>query len=79
MACNPSPHPLFVDRRADQCAWPLWADSTPAKDRRVCGNPVKADSKIPYCVEHLEAQRGKGAPVERSAIRPARSLIAKGA
>ena len=42
-------------------------------------NPVKADSKIPYCVEHLEAQRGKGAPVERSAIRPARSLIAKGA
>jgi len=43
---------LFVDRdMLEQCAWPLWNDTTPVTARRCCGKPIAAYS---WCQEHLD-------------------------
>ncbi|KQT54601.1 hypothetical protein ASG43_03175 [Aureimonas sp. Leaf454] len=61
--------PLFYDRRPHQCCWPMWGDSRNIDTKRVCGAGVQVGSKVPYCPDHLERQRGPGSKSERSAPR----------
>lgn len=50
------PHSVrLIDRKPNQCAWPLWDDDTPIAARMVCGCTVtdRADGKrSPYCAHH---------------------------
>jgi len=40
----------FLERRFDQCAWPLWGDDTPILERLCCGSPQVPDR--PFCLRH---------------------------
>lgn len=43
----------FLERRADQCAYPLWEDHTPVGERMYCGAPVlEADQPVSWCACH---------------------------
>lgn len=64
----------FLDRRANQCAFPLW--QTADEPRFVCGAPVKT-LRQPYCACHRRVMFGPGTPSEQAAIRNARSLAAR--
>lgn len=41
---------LFGRARKDQCAAPLWGETTPKAERYVCGNPVQEGCA--YCPDH---------------------------
>src|SRR5262249_48995536 len=40
----------FLERRLDQCAWPLWDEDTPILERMCCGSPQVPDR--PFCLRH---------------------------
>lgn len=52
---NPIP---FLDRRWNQCAWPLWEGSPQIHERMVCGDPTTVlhskggDRPCSYCAYH---------------------------
>lgn len=71
--------PLFIERRAQECAWPLWGEGVPLEQKRCCGAAVQAGSKVPYCPDHLQRQRGAGAVSEQSAARALLALSKEGA
>lgn len=48
----------FLDRRPNQCAWPLWEDGD--SHRNCCGNPVDPGARQPYCAHHRSVS---GSPV----------------
>lgn len=44
-------NPLFSEVREKQCRYPLWTDSTPPKERRVCGSKT-TKTGASLCEEH---------------------------
>ena len=46
----------IIDRKFNQCAWPLWCDGAPFSELNMCGNRTE-DGK-PYCAGHCEMAHG---------------------
>ena len=46
-------NPLFSEVGSKQCRYPLWTDTTPAKQRRVCGAKTSTGEQS-FCEAHRE-------------------------
>ncbi|MBB3937712.1 hypothetical protein SAMN05216566_11450 [Aureimonas phyllosphaerae] len=55
----------FLDRRAGQCAWPLWGEDVPLGDKRCCGRSIPLERS--YCAQHRARGTSRGTPSERAA------------
>lgn len=40
----------FIERRADQCSFPLWPDTQ--RTGMICGQPVPVEAQFKFCAEH---------------------------
>lgn len=70
-------NPLFTDRRAGECAWPLWGEGVPIEQKRCCGVSYSIGSRLPYCPVHLRERGGTGTPSEHTAERALLALTLK--
>lgn len=87
MATRPSPTPTdrlsehdpagvrFIDRRAGQCAWPLWGENVHLDDKRCCGRSVPIERT--YCAQHRARGTSRGTPSEGTADQPLLTRSAK--
>ena len=62
---------LFLERRFDQCAWPLWDEATPMFERMCCGSPQVPDRS--FCLRHARlAYASPNAPLYVYGSKPVR-------
>jgi hypothetical protein len=54
-------NPLFSEVGSKQCRYPLWTDTTPAKQRRVCGCQTRSGTES-FCEEHRKMCWSKDKP-----------------